>query len=81
MEGLAEDEFLAIFGIYVLTAEIFDYLQDAIDRNHREGGEFQLTTRLEMMQQELGMKGYRVNGRAFDVGLPQAYRQTVAEFW
>ena len=80
VEGLAPDEFLSIFGIYVLTADIFEYLREAIDRNHREAGEFQLTTRLELLQQELGAIGYRVNGQAFDVGLPQTYRQTVTEF-
>ena len=42
--------FLGVFGIYVLTARIFDYLEENIKQNAREKGEFQLTSCLDKLQ-------------------------------
>lgn len=80
VEGLAEDELLSIFGLYVLPPQIFDYLADEIDRNVRDRGEFQITSCLDRLQQDLGMVGYLVQGRSFDTGLPDTYRQAMIEF-
>ena len=80
VEGMAEDEFLCIFGLYVLTPTIFDCLSDNIRNNIREKGEFQLTTCLEKLRQKEGITGYIVKGRCFDTGLPDAYRQTMIDF-
>jgi UTP--glucose-1-phosphate uridylyltransferase len=80
VEGLAEDELLSIFGLYVLPPQIFDYLADEINRNVRDRGEFQITSGLDRLQQDLGMVGYLVQGRSFDTGLPDAYRQAMIEF-
>lgn len=77
---MAADQLLSIFGLYVLPSQIFDYLEDHIRQNLREGGEFQLTSCLERLQQDMGMIGYRVRGRSFDTGLPGSYRQTLIEF-
>lgn len=74
------DQSLAVFGMYVLTPQIFDYLADHIQRNVRERGEFQLTSCLDRLRQEEGMMGYRVKGRSFDTGQPQSYRQAIIEF-
>lgn len=78
--GMAEDEFLCVFGLYALTPKIFDCLEAHITQNIRERGEFQLTSSLEKLRQEEGMTGYTVKGRCFDTGLPDAYRQTVIDF-
>lgn len=80
VEGMAEDQFLCIFGLYVLTPKIFDYLEEHISNNIREKGEFQLTSCLDKLRQEEGMTGYVVQGRCFDTGLPDAYRQTMIDF-
>jgi UTP--glucose-1-phosphate uridylyltransferase len=32
-EGMAEDEFLCIFGLYLLTPQIFDFLVESINQN------------------------------------------------
>ncbi|MBD2776210.1 UTP--glucose-1-phosphate uridylyltransferase [Iningainema tapete] len=80
VEGMAEDEFLCIFGLYVLTPKIFDLLAENIQKNLRERNEFQLTTCLDRLRQEEGMTGYMVRGKCFDTGMPDAYRQTIIDF-
>jgi UTP--glucose-1-phosphate uridylyltransferase len=80
VEGMAEDQFLCIFGLYVLTPKIFAYLEEHINNNIREKGEFQLTSCLDELRQEEGMTGYVVKGRCLDTGLPDAYRQTMIDF-
>ncbi len=78
--GMKEDEFLGVFGMYVLTAKIFDYLEENIKQNAREKGEFQLTSCLDKLQKTQGMTGYLVKGRCFDTGMPDVYWQTMIDF-
>jgi UTP--glucose-1-phosphate uridylyltransferase len=80
VEGMAEDEFLSIFGLYALNSKIFDYLEEHISNNIRERGEFQLTSCIDRLRQDEGITGYVVKGRCFDTGLPQSYRQTMIDF-
>ncbi|WP_193195308.1 UTP--glucose-1-phosphate uridylyltransferase [Nostoc sp. MG11] len=80
VEGMAKDKFLCIFGLYLLTPEIFDFLAEHINKNFRERGEFQLTSCLDRLCQQKGMTGYVVKGKCFDTGLPDAYRQTMIDF-
>jgi UTP--glucose-1-phosphate uridylyltransferase len=80
MDGLSEDEFLSIFGLYALTPTIFDCLEQDIQNNKRMKGEFQLTTCLDNLRQIESMTGYLVNGKCFDIGLPDAYLQTLIDF-
>ncbi|PLZ98431.1 UTP--glucose-1-phosphate uridylyltransferase [Fischerella thermalis CCMEE 5268] len=80
VEGIAENEFLSIFGLYALTPRIFDFLEENINHNFRERGEFQLTTCLEKVRQVEGMVGYIVQGQSFDIGMPDAYLQTLIDF-
>jgi len=78
--GMKEDEFLGVFGMYVLTSKIFDYLEENIKQNAREKGEFQLTSCLDKLQKTEGMTGYLVKGRCFDTGMPDVYWQTMIDF-
>jgi UTP--glucose-1-phosphate uridylyltransferase len=80
VEGMAEDEFLCVFGLYILTPQIFDYLAQSIKENFRFRGEFQLTTCLDQLCQAQGMTGYVMKGKCFDTGLPDTYRQTLIDF-
>ena len=79
--GMSSSEFLGVFGLYVLTPEIFDYLEAEIQNNWRYKGEFQLTTCLDRLREEKGILGYLVKGQYFDVGMPQFYRQTIHDFY
>ena len=80
VDGMEEDVYLTVFGEYVLTPGIFAYLEENITNNVRERGEFQLTSCLDKLRQEEGFAGYVVKGRRFDIGVPDAYRQTIADF-
>ncbi|MEH2069176.1 MAG: UTP--glucose-1-phosphate uridylyltransferase [Nostoc sp.] len=80
IEGMAENEFLGIFGLYLLSPKIFDFLAEHINQNFQERGEFQLTSCLERLRQQEGMTGYVVKGKCFDTGLPDVYRQTMIDF-
>jgi UTP--glucose-1-phosphate uridylyltransferase len=78
--GLAEDEYLTVFGQYILQPELFNYLEEHINNNVRERGEFQLTSALERLRKENGFLGWIVNGKRFDIGIPSAYLETLVAF-
>lgn len=80
VDGMEEDMFLSVFGLYVLKPSIFEFLAEHIEHNVREKGEFQLTSCLDRIRQEEGFSGVVVKGKRFDIGLPEAYRQTVIDF-
>lgn len=80
VDGMAPDRLLAVFGLYALIPQIFDYLEDDIRHNRRDRGEFQLTSCLHHLQQDAGMVGTLIQGRAFDIGLPETYWQTAIDF-
>jgi len=80
VEGMADDLFLGLFGIYALKPKIFDFLEEHISQNFRERGEFQLTSCLDRLRQEEGITAYLVKGQYFDMGMPEFYRQTMIDF-
>lgn len=80
MEELPEDQYCTVFGQYVLSSRIFNYLEEHITNNIREKGEFQLTSCLDRLRQEEGFMGYLVRGKRFDIGIPEAYLESLAEF-
>ena len=80
IDGMDIDQFLTVFGIYVLQPQIFEFLEQNITHNLRERGEFQLTSCLDELRKADGFSGYVVKGRRFDIGIPEEYRQTVIDF-
>ncbi|RKU11760.1 GHMP kinase [Candidatus Poribacteria bacterium] len=80
VDGMDADSFLTVFGIYVIEPQIFGFLEQNIEHNFRERGEFQLTSCLDELRKTDGFSGYVVKGRRFDIGLPEEYRQTVIDF-
>ncbi len=78
--GLPEDEYLTIFGQYIIKPQIFDYLEEHIKNNVRERGEFQLTSALDRLRQEDGFQGLIMDGKRFDIGLPEYYLDTLKTY-
>jgi UTP-glucose-1-phosphate uridylyltransferase len=74
------DEYLTVFGLYIIKPQIFDYLEEHIAHNVRERGEFQLTSALDRLRQEDGFLGLIMEGRRYDIGLPQYYLDTLQTF-
>ncbi len=80
VEGIGDDMFLTIFGQYVLTPRVFEFLEENIRQNLRERGEFQLTSCLDRVRREEGFTACLVDGTRFDIGSPEAYVQTLTAF-
>jgi len=80
VDGMSDGSFLTVFGQYVLSSKIFEYLGENIKCNIRERGEFQLTSCLDRLRKEEGIFGYLVKGRRFDIGNPDAYLNSLIEF-
>jgi UTP-glucose-1-phosphate uridylyltransferase/mevalonate kinase len=80
VSGLPEGEYLTLFGQYIIKPQIFGYLEEHINNNVRERGEFQLTSCLDRMRQEDGFQGVVIDGRRFDIGLPEHYLETLRTF-
>ncbi|MGE5225222.1 MAG: sugar phosphate nucleotidyltransferase [Omnitrophica WOR_2 bacterium] len=78
--GLPEGEYLTVFGQYIIQPQIFDFLSEQISNNVRERGEFQLTSALDRLRQEEGFLGLIMDGRRFDIGLPEYYLETLKTF-
>jgi UTP-glucose-1-phosphate uridylyltransferase len=77
---LEPDRFVCVYGQYVLTARIFDYLEHQIETDQRQAGEIQLTTALESLRQDEGMLGCVVRGEHYDTGLPENYLESLVAF-
>jgi len=78
--GLPEDEYLTVFGQYIIKPQLFDYLEEHITNNVRERGEFQLTSALDRLRREDGFLGLILDGQRFDIGLPEHYLETLQTY-
>lgn len=78
--GIPDGQYLTVFGQYVISPRLFEYLEENIRNNVRERGEFQLTSALDRLRQEDGFQGLMVDGYRFDIGLPNYYLDTLAAF-
>lgn len=80
-ETSGRKHYYAVFGQYVLTAEVFDQLRENIENKvTSDRGEIELTTALEQVRQKTGLMGVRLNGKMYDMGNPSALREAVAHF-
>ena len=79
--GMAKDEFLGVFGMYILEPVIFKFLAAEITNTERFKGEFHLTTCLDKLRAQQGAIGYLVRGQYYDTGMPQFYRQTIIDYY
>lgn len=80
VSGLPDGEYLTVFGQYIIKPKLFDFLREHIENNVRERGEFQLTSALDRLRQEDGFLGLVVDGKRYDIGLPQYYLDTLQTF-
>ncbi|MBN1559434.1 UTP--glucose-1-phosphate uridylyltransferase [candidate division KSB1 bacterium] len=76
MPDLEPDNFLTVFGLYLLTPTIFTILSEHVQQNVRERGEIQLTSALEVLIEREGAIGYQIAGERLDMGTPLGYLQT-----
>ena len=74
-----KDKYYATFGQYVLTPEVYAELDRQIRQEGKpsEGKEFGLTAALDAVREKYGMYAFRPDGKSYDIGLPDAYRETM----
>ncbi len=77
---IPDDEYLTVFGQYIIKPELFELLESNILNNVRERGEFQLTSALDRLRQFDGFNGLMIDGRRFDIGIPEHYLETLQTF-
>ena len=77
-----KQKYYATFGQYVLTSEVFSELEKRIVQEQKlsEGKEFGLTEALDAVREKVGMYAFVPDGKSFDIGLPETYRETMWEF-
>lgn len=80
VSGIPEGEYLTVFGQYIIKPQLFEYLEEHINNNVRERGEFQLTSALDRLRQEDGFYGLMIDGKRYDIGLPDFYLETLVTF-
>ncbi|MBN1548536.1 MAG: hypothetical protein JW902_17945, partial [Syntrophaceae bacterium] len=80
IESMEENLYLTVFGQYILDPRIFNILEERIQQNIREKGDFQLTSCLDILRKEEGFIGYVVQGKRFDIGTPEMYRQSMIDY-
>jgi len=78
MPTLGEDEFLTVFGMYVVSPTIFRVLGDQIEHNMRGAtGDYPFTSALDTLRREEGLTGLLVQGERHDLGRPEHYFRTL----
>lgn len=75
-----EARYYCVFGQYVLTPQTFELLGRNIREGRKAGSEYELTSVLREICMTDGMTGYRVDGKRYDIGIPQEYRKTVCDY-
>lgn len=91
VKGLPDNTFMTLFGIHILTPEIFDILGEHIKQDKREKGEIQLAAAQDELCKTVGVIGREIDGERLDMGTPLGFLQTQAalamnsvfarEFW
>lgn len=75
------DSYLTVFGIYIITSTVFDYLDEIVAHNLRSsGGKFPFTPALERLAREEGLVGVVIQGTRFDIGTPAKFLETLQSF-
>ena len=75
-------EYCSVFGLYILTPEVFEQLAHDISEADAEGTtrEIELTSALEAVRSRVGMIGVRLYSQRFDMGNPAALVDTITKF-
>lgn len=76
-----QKRYYCAFGSYILTKEVFAQLKENINNNVVNAkGEIELTTALEQVRQQNGLLGVKLDGKMFDIGVPNEYRNTICNY-
>ena len=75
-----ERKYLSVFGQYILTPEVFEQLQKDVVAAADSNKEIELTAVLDKVRERSGMIGIWLQGKMYDMGNYNAFRNCVAEY-
>ena len=84
--GVADEQnqiqYYATFGQYILTEEVFDYLQRQIEESELTGSskEIDLTSALQHLAEQNKLAAVDIAGESYDVGIPALYYDTFIKY-
>jgi UTP-glucose-1-phosphate uridylyltransferase/mevalonate kinase len=80
VDGLQDNTYLTVFGLYILTASIFAELSQAAQNATPNGPEVQLTDALDRLRRRQRVIGLVIQGEKTDVGQPEDYVMGLVKF-
>jgi UTP-glucose-1-phosphate uridylyltransferase/mevalonate kinase len=75
-----ERKYMSVFGMYIITPEVFAQLHDDIVSATDRSKEIELTSALDKVRERSGMLGVQLQGRMYDMGNYQAFKTCIAKF-
>jgi len=66
--------------MYIINPQVYEALSNGFSQWDGSSGEFQFTTALDEVTRKCGAIGAVINGKRYDVGLPEQYRKTISEY-
>lgn len=73
-------KYFSVFGQYILTPEVYNQLKTDIDKQREHSKEIELTSAFDAIKQSTGLVGAVLDGKMFDMGKPDAFRECVTNF-
>lgn len=73
-------KYMSVFGQYILTPDVFEQLNQDIAACDNLSKEIELTSALDKVRERNGMMGVQLQGRMYDMGNYNAFRNCVTEF-
>jgi UTP--glucose-1-phosphate uridylyltransferase len=80
VDGLPENTYLTVFGLYILPSGLFAELEREARESEEDGREAQLTDALEQLRRRERFLGLVINGEKIDIGLPEGYLSGLMKF-
>jgi UTP-glucose-1-phosphate uridylyltransferase len=80
IDGLPEETYLTVFGLYILTDGLFRELEKAMRECSGEKREIQLTDALDELRRRERILGLVIKGQKIDIGLPSGYLDGLIKF-
>lgn len=73
-------KYMSVFGQYILTPEVFEQLRLDIANTTDSNKEVELTSALDKVRERTGMVGIQLQGRMYDMGNYNAFKNCVSEY-
>jgi len=74
--GLPDDKYLCIYGVHVLTPDIFDCLGELVANDIRQNGEIQFAAAQKMLAERRQYVLAELTAKQYDMGIPEGLLQT-----